>query len=209
MSTTTPDLTDLMVMVPRARRYIEGPYGAPFARTPLQDSQIYDMVADACADVILFAGSLFGHQLIVKARDPTEGFPIAWQTDVVLQEWEVSLITAQVALNYYFFVFRDLKTSEGIKNEGTEWTYTISVNVIRDYLDELQNRRDMALKGLRGWHPTLDRYASNIRIRDQATVAILEWWSTNIADRVPGLPGGQEAAVIPWTPGWSGPGFTP
>lgn len=195
-----PDLTDLMVLVPRARRYIEGPYGPSFARPALQDSQIYDMVADACADVILFAGSLFGHQLLVKKRDPTEGFPIAWSTEVVLEEWEVSTITAQVALNYYFFVFRDLKTSETIQNEGTEWSYAISVNVIRDYLKDLQDRRDMALKGLQKLHPTMDRYASIIRVRDQATVATLEWWATNIADRVPGLPGGQEAAVVPWLP---------
>jgi hypothetical protein len=167
------------------------------------------MVADATADAILFAGGLFGHQLIVKARDPTEGFPTAWQTEAILDEWEVSVITAQVALNFFFFALRDLKNSESIKNEGTEWSYTLSANVLRDYISELQNQRDMALKALRSWHPVIDRYASNIRVRDQATVAILEWWSTNIADRVPGLPGGQEAAVIPWTPGWSGPGFTP
>jgi hypothetical protein len=125
------------------------------------------------------------------------GFPTAWHTEVVLEEWEVSAITIQVALNYFFFLFRDLKTSETIKNEGTEWTYTIGVSAILGYLKDLQERRNLALKGLRSWHPPLDRYASNIRIRDQVTVATLEWWSTNIADRVPGLPGGQEAAVVP------------
>src|SRR5437763_8277079 len=51
---TPPDLTDLMVMVPRGRRYIEGPYGPGFGRATLDDSQNYDMVADACADVILY-----------------------------------------------------------------------------------------------------------------------------------------------------------
>lgn len=203
------DLTDLMILVPRARRYIEGPYGPPANRPLLDDTVIYPMVADACADIILFAGGLFGHELIVKARDPTAGFPTAWQTDAVLDESEGSLITAQVALNYFFFLFRDMKMSETIQNEGTHWEYSLSPNVIRDYISDLQARRDLALKGLKQWHPTLDIYASNIRVRDQVTVALLEWWSTNIADRVPGLPGGQEAAVIPWTPGWSGPGFTP
>ena len=203
------DLKDLMVLVPRARRYIEGPYGAPPNRPTLQDAQIYAMVADACADIILFAGSLFGHELLVKARDPTAGYPTAWSTDTVLDEPEGSVIMCQTALNYFFFAFRDLKTSETIQNEGTQWSYTLSANVLRDYLNDLQSRRDMALKGLRSWHPVIDRYASNIRVRDQATVALLEWWSSNVGDRVPGLPGGQEAAVIPWTPGWSGPGFTP
>jgi len=193
----TGDMTDLMILVPRARRYIEGPYGPPQNRPPLADDVIYPMVADACADIILFAGSLFGHELIVKARDQTGGFPTAWRTEEVLDESEATLITAQVALNYYFFLFRDLKTSETIQNEGTHWSYTLSANVIRDYLSELQDRRNLALQGLKAWHPVIDRYASNIRVRDQATVALLEWWSTNIADRIPGLPGGQEAAVIP------------
>jgi hypothetical protein len=203
------DLTDLMVLVPRARRYIEGPYGPPSTRPTLADDVLYPMVADACADIILFAGGLFGHELIVKARDLTGGFPTAWSTDVVLDEPEASLITSQVALNYFFFLFRDMRVSETIQNEGTHWSYALSANVIRDYIGELQDRRDLALKGLRSWHPTLDRFASIIRIRDQATVTQIEWWSTNVADRVPGLPGGQEAAVIPWTPGYSGPGFTP
>jgi len=127
----------------------------------------------------------------------------------MLTEWESAVVICQVGLDYWRFIFRDMRVSESIKNEGTEWSYQLSANVIRDYLTHLQAERDLALKGLRGWHWVADRYASNIRIRDQATVAILEWWSTNIADRVPGLPGGQEAAVIPWTPGYSGPGFTP
>jgi hypothetical protein len=193
----TGDLTDLMILVPRARRYIEGPYGPASNRPLLADDVIYPMVADACADIILFAGGLFGHELLVKARDASAGFPTAWSTDTVLDESEASLVTAQVALNYFFFLFRDLRVSETIQNEGTHWQYTLSANVIRDYIGELQGRRDLALKGLRSWHPTLDRFASIIRVRDQATVTLLEWWSSNIADRVPGLPGGQEAAVIP------------
>ncbi len=196
-----PDLTDLMILVPRARRNMEGPFGPPENRPPLDDSVIYNMVADACAEIILDTGTLFGHTLIVKTRDPTAGYPTAWQTDVMLDEWETMVIVIQAALNYFFFVFRDLKTSQAIKNEGTEWQYTLSVNVIRDYLADLQNRRDMALAGLLKHHPVLDRFASIIRVRDQATVAILEWWATNLPDQAPGLPGGQEAAVIPWVGG--------
>jgi hypothetical protein len=142
---TGPDLTDLMVMVTRARRYIEGPYGPPENRPPLTDDVIYPIVADACADIILYTGNLFGHKLLVTARDPTVGFPIAWATEVILDEWEVSVITTQAALNYFFFLFRDLKISQTIENEGTHWEYTLSANVIRGYLQELQQRRDLAL----------------------------------------------------------------
>jgi len=209
MPADPPDLTDLRVLVPRATRACEGPYGPPTGRPSLADDVVYAMVADACAEIILFAGSLFGHQLLVKARDPIVGYPTEWQTDAMLTEWESAVVICQVGLDYWRFIFRDMRVSESIKNEGTEWSYQLSANVIRDYLTHLQAERDLALKGLRSWHWVADRYASNIRIRDQATVAILEWWSTNIADRVPGLPGGQEAAVIPWTPGYSGPGFTP
>jgi hypothetical protein len=196
--TTGPDLTDLMVLVPRARRYIEGPYGPPQNRPALDDPTIYNMVADATGDIILFSGNLFGHQLIVKSRDPTAGYPTAWQTDTVLDEWESAVITAQTAINYFFFLLRDMKVSEAIKNEGTEWQYTLSANVLRDFLTELTSRRDLALAGLQKHHPTLDRYASNIRVRDQATVAMLEWWDTVSPGAGGGaMPGGQDAIVVP------------
>jgi len=198
-----PDLTDLMVMVARARRYIEGPYGPPENRPPLTDDVVYAMVADAVADIILVTGNLFGHQLIVSQRDPTVGFPTAWQTEAVLDEWEVSVITTQAALNYFFFLFRDLKISQHISNEGTQWEYSLSANVIRDYIGELQNRRDLAIAGLQKHHPVIDRFASNIRVRDRATVALLEWWDTNGPDQGGGLPGGQEASAIPWVGGVS------
>lgn len=199
------DLTDLMVLVPWARRATEGPFGAPAGLPTLTDSQLYAAVADACAEMILFTGTLFGHQLIVQARDPTGGFPTQWHTEVVLDQWEAALIITQTALNYYFHVFRDMKTSQVISNEGTSWEYTLSANVIRNYMESLKEQRDMAIKGLEKHHPVMDRFASNIRVRDQATVAVLEWWDTHspgIAGS--GIPGGQEAAVIPWTPGWYG-----
>lgn len=198
---------DLHVLVPRARRYCEGPYGPPQGKSPLLDSQLYEMSADACADIILLTGSLFGHQLLVTGRDSRVGFPTAWATEVVLEEWEAALVTTQTALNYWFFTFRDLRTTLSIKNEGTEYGYTLSANVMRDYIAQLRAARDAAIAGLKLHHPVMDRFASNIRVRDQATVAVLEWWDTNSTDRGGGMPGGQEAAVIPWTPGWSGDGF--
>lgn len=202
--TPVVDLTDLMVFVPWARRACEGPYGPPGGKPALMDSQIYGMLADACADVILFTGSLFNHKLVVAARDPIGGYPTEWHTDVVLDQWEGALIITQVALNYFFFLFRDLKTSLSIKNEGTEYSYTLSANVLRDYLGSLKDQRDLAIAGLQKHYPVIDRFASNIRVRDQATVVALEWWDVNSAgvSGGVGLPGGQEAYVLPWVPGW-------
>lgn len=199
------DLTDLRVMVPRARRKVEGPWGNPAGRAALTDDEIYAMVADACGDVVMLAGSLFRHELIVKTRDALGGYPTEWKTNTKLSEWEVAIITSQVALNYYYFLFRDMKVSESIKNEGTEWAYSLSANVIRNYLETLVEERDKAINGLRANMPVLDRYASNIRVRDQATVAVLEWWDINSPGiSGSGLPGGQEASVVPWFPGAEG-----
>lgn len=196
-----PDLTDIAVLVPRARRKVEGPWGNPNARPALLDSQIYAMVADACSEVVMLSGSIFHHELIVKKRDPLKGFPTEWRTNTVLSEYETAVIAAQVALNYYYFLFRDMKISETIKNEGTEWTYSLSANVIKNYLESLIKERDEAIAGLRINNPVLDMFASNIRVRDQATVAVLEWWDTNAVSIGGGLPGGQEASVIPWFSG--------
>lgn len=190
-----PDLTDLRVLVPRARRKVEGPWGNPSSRPPLSNTQIYEMVGDAVGEVVMLGGSVFGHELIVKKRDPLGGFPVAWKTDTPLSEYETAIICAQVALNYYYYLFRDMKISETIQNEGTVWTYELSANVIRNYLESLRAERDQAIQGLRINRPVLDQYASNIRVRDQATVTVLEWWATG------GLPGGQEASVIPWFSG--------
>lgn len=204
---TPPDLTDLMVLVPWTRRACEGPFGAPGGLPTLGDDQLYAMIADACAEMILFTGSLFGHQLIVAARDPRGGFPTKWKTEVALDQWEGALLITQAALNYYFHVFRDMKTSQAIRNEGTEWEYTLSANVLRDYLATLKEQRDMAIAGLQKHHPILDKFASNIRVRDQATVAVLEWWAHDSGTGGGlGIPGGQEAYTLPWIPGWY-PGF--
>lgn len=201
----TPDLTDLRVMLPRARRKCEGPWGNPNNRPPLGESVLYNMIADACAEVVMLSGSFFHHQLLVKARDPLGGFPTRWKTDTVLSEYETAIITAQVALNYYYYLFRDMKISESIKNEGTEFSWSLSANAIRNYLESLRDERDRALAGLRVNIPVLDRFASVIRVRDQATVAVLEWFDSNSPGLTGGgLPGGQEATSIPWFPSQEG-----
>lgn len=196
------DLLDLMVIVPKARRKVEGPWGNPNNRPRISTSVLYNMVADAAGDTMMLAGSWWHNKLLVKSRDPLGGFPVQWQTQNELTEWEASIICCQLALDYYTFLFRDLKTSETLKNEGTEWSYTISANVLRNYLIGMKEERDKAIAGLRVNIPVFDKMASNIRVRDQATIAVLEWWDINSPGLTGGgLPGGQEATSIPWFPG--------
>lgn len=207
--TTVADLTDLAVLIPWARRACEGPYGPPSGQQSMPDEVVYPMIADACSEIILYSGSLFGHRLEVTARDPIAGYPTQWKTDKVLNQWESAVIICQLALDYWRFLFRDTKTSVKIANEGTSYEYTVSANVIGGYLKQLAADRDKALNGLREHNPVLDQWASVIRVRDPATVALLEWWSTNPRDAAGGLPGGQEAFVVPaiglpWSAGWSG-----
>ena len=197
-----PDLHDLRVLLPKGRRKIEGPWGNPNGRPEIPESYLYAMIADAAGEMLLLAGSWWRNELKVKSRDPLGGFPVEWKTLEPLSEWEASVICCQLALDYYTFLFRDLKTSQAIKNEGTEWTYTISANLLRNYMISLKEERDEAIAGLRRNTPVLDRMASNIRVRDQATVAVLEWWDYNSPGLSgSGMPGGQEATSIPWFPG--------
>ena len=193
------DLTDVRVLVPRARRKIEGPFGLPQGKAPMLDSQIYAMVGDALGEIVMLSGSFFHHKLEVKQRDPLGGFPTLWKTDTELTEWEAAIVCSQVALNFYQYLFRDMKVQEEIQNEGTRWAYTFSANAIKTYYESLMKERDHALMGLRINNPVLDVFASNIRVRDMATVATLEWWASYF-DRgigMGGLPGGQEATVLP------------
>lgn len=207
--TTVADLTDLAVLIPWARRACEGPYGPPAGKLSMPDAIVYPMIADACSEIILYSGSLFGHPLNVTARDPIAGYPTQWKTDTVLNQWESAVIICQLALDYWRFLFRDTKTSVSIANEGTQYSYTLSANVIGGYLKQLAADRDKALNGLREHNIVLDQWASIIRVRDPMTVPMLEWWDTNTYDSAGGLPGGQEAFVVPaiglpWSSGWSG-----
>lgn len=198
----SPDLHDLRVLLPKGRRKVEGPWGNPNGRPEIPESYLYDMIADAAGELLLLAGSWWRNELLVKSRDPLLGAPVEWKTANELNEFEASVIICQLALDYYTYLFRDMKISQTIKNEGTEWTYAISANLLRNYMEALKKERDEAIDGLRRNVPVLDRMASNIRVRDQLTVAILEWWDYNSPGLSGGgMPGGQEATSIPWFPG--------
>lgn len=197
------DLTNVGVLAARVRRAIEGPTGPPPGIPALSDAQVKEVTADAIADAILYSNGLFGHQLIVATRDPDAGYPTDWKTEVVLSEWEVSAITAQAALTYFFHIFKTQVTSETITNEGQSWEYELSSNLIRDQLKQLRDQRDMAMASLRQLHPVLDKYASILAVRDAQTDFVLEWYTRYNPENEGiggpgGIGGGLEQSSFPW-----------
>lgn len=164
---------DVAEILPRVRRAVEGPVAVS---APLSDAALIAMTADAIADVILFTGGDWGHRLVVTERDATTNVPTEWAVDPGLELEEESMIAAQAALTYYFHLFKDRKISERISNEGQEWEYTLSANMLRDVYSALKDQRDLALNALRAEQPVLARYASILAVRDRTAAALLEPW---------------------------------
>jgi hypothetical protein len=135
---------DIRVIVPRVRRAVEG-VGAP---EQLDDDAMKDLVADAIADVILFSGGIFGKELLVTERDSTTSAPTEYATSEPLTLPEGSIIAAQAALTAVWQTVQDLKVQETIRDEGQEWSYTLSATLLRDRVAILQRQRDEAIQQL-------------------------------------------------------------
>jgi hypothetical protein len=163
--------TDIRTLVPRVRRALEGA-GAPAVLT---DDAVKDMIADACADIMLLTGgTLFGQQLVVLERDGNN-VPTEYATSDELTFPQQSVIVAQAALNYFFFRFGGIKVSERIGDEGSQWEYTLSANLLRDQLKALQNTRDRAIDAINETG-ALDEYVSWLSVRDVQTSRMVEPW---------------------------------
>jgi hypothetical protein len=137
---------NIRVLVPRIRRAVEGVGGDAF----LSDDQMRDIVADAIADIILFTGGVFGKDLLVVARDSNTNVPTEFATSEPLTLPEGSLIAAQAALTAVYTQLHNTKTSETIRDEGQEWSYTLSASLLRDRVNQLVKERDRALDALAG-----------------------------------------------------------
>jgi hypothetical protein len=178
---------DVREIIPRVRRALEGP--VPLATGALTDDQLLAVTADAIADVILFTGGEWNHTLAVSdVSDDDPPVPSEWEVDPELTIIEESVVAYQAALTYTFQTFKNVKTSERIKNEGQEWEYTVSATVVRDFIKSLIDLRNQALASSHS--PVMARYASILQVRDAAASFYLEPW-------VPGggLGGGQ--ALLP------------
>lgn len=173
------DPRDVRTLIPRTRRAVDGPAAnSPAAPTAtLTDDQIKDLVADAIADVILYTGGLFGHTLEVTARDGFYQAPAEYATDSEMTLPEGTVIVCQAALTFFFHKLRDLKVSETIRDEGQEWSYSISANVLRDQIAQLQSARDKALEVIEIEEgEVLEQYSSFLAVRDSAVSSVIEPW---------------------------------
>lgn len=171
--------------LPRVRRAIEGPVPLQDADLlHLSDEQVEAMTADAVADIILLTKGQWPHKLIRDMPGPDE----SWSVDPGISEPEERMIALQVALNYYWFVFQNTKTSEVISNEGQNWEWTRSAQAIVRQIDGLRQARDMALEAVLAEFPVLAKYASFIATRDVRAAPLLEPWRTSGGDT--GVPGG-------------------
>lgn len=174
------DLRDTRVLIPRTRRALEGPDSvsgsAAVAAGLLSDDEVNATIADAIADVIFYSGGLFGHTLEVVARDTDYLAPIAWLVDPVMSEAEATVIVAQAALNYFFAWAKTIKTSQRIADEGQEWEYSLSAQLLTEQIKALRDARDRALEQLSLDEGANDAWISTIQMRDAQTSAMIEPW---------------------------------
>jgi len=171
---------DVRVLIPRVRRAIDGPMasGATAPTATLDDEQLKAYVADAIANVIFYSGGAFAHTLDVSQRDAIYGAPTEWTVNPPLDEAETTLVAAQAALDYFFWSLKSLKTQETIRDEGSEWSYTLSATLMRDQMNLLRAMRDKALETLEARTAVLETYGSFIAIRDADVSGLIEAWVT-------------------------------
>lgn len=178
---------DVRTLVPRVRRAMEGPV---ISAQKLTDDECLTVAADSIADIILLTVGAWGRQLLVTHRT-VGGVPDEWSVDDELLPEEESMIAAQAAISYLYHALRDQKTMENILNEGAQWQWEKSPNLMIAQLKGLQDMRDQALKALMQKHPVLAQYASILEVRDRLGAALIEPWISGA------FRGGQELFLYP------------
>jgi hypothetical protein len=177
---------DVRELIPRVRRAIEGPRPLSGADA-LTDGQVEALAADCIADIILMTAGQWQHSLVaLEMSTSTPAYPTHWSVDPGLSFEEQSVIAAQAALAWNMQEFSgSTKVSERIKNEGREWEWQKSAQLLVAHLKTLKEQRDAALAALIRKNPVLTRYASFLQTRDAVMATMLEPWATG------GLGGGM------------------
>lgn len=192
MGTMPPvtDLTDIRVLIPRARRAIEGPGASGTDPTggSLNDEQVTALVADAVAEAIFYTDGMFNVMLEVTERDPNYMAPVAWKLSRELSEPEQTVIMAQAALNYIFSTLSTTKTSETFKEADREWSYGLSANALQERVKTLREQRDKALELITTTSVVAETWINTLTVRDAYTDALIEPYLTSGGY----LPSGQE-----------------
>ena len=179
MAVTDP--ADIRILVPRVRRMIDGPQAdSPSAgASTLSDEQITGLIADAISDVILATGGTWGYTLTPVGAVDDYLQPESYTTSPPLDGPSQALVATVAALGYLYRVIGSRKVSETQKDEGNEWTYSVSASILRDWLKALQAQRDFALEQLIADGAPLDVYSSFVSVRDSEAAAVAESWVTS------------------------------
>lgn len=179
------DLRDTRVLIPRVRRGLEG---AGVKSPALEDDALNGIIADAVANIILFTGGLFGHELQVLSRDETYMAPDAWLVDPALSEAEGGLIVIQAQLDFLYNDLKSLKVQQTIRDEASEWTYQLSANALNELVKSLRQQREKVLEQIAQSSAGLDIWVNTLYERDAWTDTIIEPYA------VPGGVGGFTAS---------------
>lgn len=170
------DLRDIRVMIPRARRTLDGPTatGSAALSSNLSDDQLTGVIADAIAEAIFYTEGAFGKRLEVTARDTNYMAPIAWQTSAPLDDAEQTVVMAQAALNYVFSQMSSQKASETLKEADREWSWSVSASALAERVKSLRDMRDRALEMLRSESFAAEEWINTLQVRDAYTDLLVE-----------------------------------
>lgn len=164
------------VLIPRTRRAIDGPMatGSGSVTSTLADPEVALLIADAIADVIFYAGGVWGYALSGSGTD-TYGAPTTFVVTPDLPLEHQTVVIAQAALNHFFHAMKDAKVGETIANEAQSWAWQKSATLLNEYFKMLREQRDRALElAIAAGGGGLEAYVSFIAVRDAATSAIIE-----------------------------------
>lgn len=164
---------DILEIVPRVQRAVEGVVQGEWE---LSSGEIYDVTADACADILLYSGSVFGSDLVVTGRDGVTNAPSAFATTTQLGPAEMAVISSQAALTYFYHRFKNAKMSESIADEASTWDYSLSPNLLIAQLKLLQDTRDRALEAVTARNGGMESYISFLSVRDTTVSRYIEPW---------------------------------
>lgn len=164
---------DIRELGPRVQRAIEGVVQGNWELT---SDEIKDVTADACADILLYTGSIFGSQLMITSRDGITNAPTEYATSIELAPDQASVVSAQAALTYFYHRFSGMKMSEQISDEASHWEYSLSPNLLIAQLKLLQDTRDRALEAIESRQGGMEAYVSFLSVRDQTVARYIEPW---------------------------------
>lgn len=84
------------------------------------------------------------------------------------------MIAIQATLNSLWHTLSAMKTSETIRDEAGEWSYTISAQAMRDRFKQLVDERNRALEAVAAQGQVTDFFINTLAVRDAQVAAAIE-----------------------------------